>query len=189
MFKKIFVVFLFLLSSCSNFSEKVIARSDNLSKRPKWVKDSKVFSEDKEYIYITGSSKLNSNNANINMGYRIAENNAKIQISSAIEQKLNYIFQNAEEGTNIEQNQVKFVSGEASKLKVSGIYVNDRYWEKVLSKSNDDSNIYYNIYSRIKISKENLKKAIDNTINKNTNKISKEFKQQVDKHWDELTEY
>jgi hypothetical protein len=180
---------LVLLVSCSSvvIQDKVISRSDELSSRPAWVKESNTLTVEKDVVYIMGQAKIPAENANISQGYRVAENNAKVSLAGSIEQRLNYAFQNAEEGLDVNQNQIKYVSAEAAKISVSNLKPSNRYWEKVLSvvDGSGKTEMFYTLFARMQIKESDLKKAIDNTMNKNKG-ISDEFKKQVDQQWDKI---
>lgn len=192
---KKFLVFCFIalsLVSCGSNKikkDKVVARIDNLKSRPKWIKESTPFYVKDGEMYMIGQTKLPARDANISMGYRIAENNAKMAFSAMIEQRLSYIFQNAEEGLNINASQAKYVAGETSKVTVNSLMLSDRYWEQVVSTVDAEGarQMYYVIFARVKISEDEFKKTVNNALEKNKNKkLSEKFKQQVDSHWDDL---
>lgn len=175
-----------MLAACGGgLSDKVIQRSDDLSSRPSWVKESTPLTKKGSDLYFLGQARIPAEKANVTMGYRIAENNAKNSIAGAINQNLTYMFQNAEEGTSYDTNQVQFVSTESAKALMSKATVSDRYWEKVLSTVNaeEDKEMFYSIYTRVKISEADLKKAIDNTLNKNKG-ISEDLKKKATQQWD-----
>lgn len=175
-----------MLTACGGgLSDKVIQRSDDLSSRPSWVKESTPLTKKGSDLYFLGQARIPAEKANVTMGYRIAENNAKNSIAGAINQNLTYMFQNAEEGTSYDTNQVQFVSTESAKALMSKATVSDRYWEKVLSTVNaeEDKEMFYSIYTRVKISEADLKKAIDNTLNKNKG-ISEDLKKKATQQWD-----
>lgn len=174
------------LAACSStMQDKVISRSDDLSSRPSWAKESTPLTKKGSDLYFLGQTRIPAEKANISMGYRIAENNAKNTIASAINQNLTYMFQNAEEGTSYDANQVQFVSTESAKALMSKAIVSDRYWEKILSTVNaeEDKEMFYSIYTRVKISETDLKKAIDRTLNKNKG-ISEDLKKKAAQQWD-----
>ncbi len=175
-----------ILAACGGgMSDKVIQRSDNLSSRPSWVKESTPLTKKGSDLYFLGQARIPAEKANVSMGYRIAENNAKNSIASAINQNLTYMFQNAEEGTSYDANQVQFVSTESAKALMSKAIVSDRYWEKVLSTVNaeEDKEMFYSIYARVKISESDLKQAIERTLNKNKG-ISEDLKKKAAQQWD-----
>lgn len=175
-----------ILAACGGgMSDKVIQRSDDLSSRPSWVKESTPLTKKGSDLYFLGQTRIPAEKANVTMGYRIAENNAKNSIASAINQNLTYIFQNAEEGTSYDANQVQFVSTESAKAIMSKATVSDRYWEKVLSTVNaeEDKEMFYSVFARVRISENDLKKAIERTLNNNKG-ISEDLKKKAAQQWD-----
>lgn len=96
------------LSSCSStpkFAGKevqqdvVVSRIDNLSERPKWLKESDMFRIEGGQVISTGLATIPSD-SRVEAAYRIAQNNAKAAIAHAIESRLSFVLQNAEEGTS-----------------------------------------------------------------------------------------
>ena len=194
--KRIFRSFLALsvlaCAACSSVSMKdqVIARSDDLSSRPEWVKDSETFTVSKGTVYMLGSTTIPATSSP-DRAYRIAENNAKQGLSSAIEQKLDFVFQNAEEGTEIGSDQTRFIGVEASKLVTSAIRPSNRYWEKVVTVTGanaDDKAVVYRVYARVAMPEKEFKKAIERAIAKAQKKgLSADFAKKVDAQWDRFT--
>lgn len=175
-----------LLAACGGgMSDKVIARSDDMSSRPSWAKESTPLTKKGSDLYFLGQTRIPAEKANISMGYRIAENNAKNAIAGAINQNLTYMFQNAEEGTTYDATQVQFVSTESAKALMSKAVVSDRYWEKVLStvSADNDKEMFYSVYARVKISESDMKKAIDRTLN-GSKGISDDLKKKAAQQWD-----
>src|SRR5581483_6442033 len=74
--------------------DKVLSRIDDLSHRPDWLKESETFKIKDGMVYSLGSTTIPGDHR-VEAAYRIAENNAKAAIAAAIEQRLNFIFQNA----------------------------------------------------------------------------------------------
>lgn len=177
-----------LLAACGGgMSDKVIARSDDMSSRPSWAKESTPLTKKGPDLYFLGQTRIPAEKANISMGYRIAENNAKNAIAGAINQNLTYMFQNAEEGTTYDATQVQFVSTESAKALMSKAVVSDRYWEKVLStvSADNDKEMFYSVYARVKISESDMKKAIDRTLN-GSKGISDDLKKKAAQQWDAM---
>ena len=121
---------------------------------------------------------------------RVAENNAKLGIASAIEQKLEFIFQNAEEGAVMGADQARFIGAEASSLVTSSIRTDKRYWEKVASTQDSGERVTrFKVYSMVSMPESDFKKAIITATRKAEGKVglSKGFSERVDKHWDQFT--
>lgn len=175
-----------VLGACSgSMQDKVVARSDNRSSRPSWVKEEKPLTKKGSDLYFLGQARIPAEKANISMGYRIAENDAKNSLAGAINQNLTYMFQNAEDGTTYDATQIQFVSTESAKAVMSQVTPNDHYWEKVISTVNayGDQEMFYSVYARVKISEADLKKAIDRTLNQNKG-ISADLKKKAAQQWD-----
>ena len=174
------------LSACGgSMQDKVVARSDDRSSRPSWAREEKPLTKKGSDLYFLGQARIPAEKANVSMGYRIAENNAKNSIAGAINQNLTYIFQNAEEATSYDATQVQFVSTESAKAVMSKATPSDHYWEKVVStiSADGDKEMFYSIYARVKISEADLKQAINRTLNGNKG-ISEDLKKKAAQQWD-----
>ena len=191
-FRSLLALSVLACAACSSVSMKdqVIARSDDLSARPEWVKDSETFTVSKGTVYMLGSTTIPATSSP-DRAYRIAENNAKQGLSSAIEQKLDFVFQNAEEGTEIGSDQTRFIGMEASKLVTSAIRPSNRYWEKVVTVTGanaDDKAVVYRVYARVAMPEKEFKQAIERAIAKAQKKgLSADFAKKVDAQWDRFT--
>ena len=168
--------------------DKVISRIDDLSSRPDWLKESDPFRFEGGNVYSLGSTTIPSGDR-VDAAYRIAENNAKAGIASAIEQKLEFIFQNAEEGTQIGADQARFIGAEASSLITSSIRPSKRYWEKVASSESGVRKVNQRVFSMVSMPESDFKNAVMNAIKKAEGKkgLSKSFSEKVDKHWEKFT--
>ena len=201
--KAYFALFLILLGGCStnptlqnaNFptdselEEKVISRIDDLNSRPAWFKESEVFKVVEGNVISLGSAVIPGDHR-VDAAVRIAQNNAKAGICSAIEQRLDYVFQNAQEGTALDTNQARFIGAEACKMTTSSIRNSKIYWEKVSSKR-DSGERYsqYKVFANVLMSESDLKAAVIEAINKRAGKggLSKDFAKKVEQHWDQFT--
>ena len=183
----VFAALLVGLSACGRISMKdeVISRSDDRSSRPSWVKEETPLTKKDGDLYFLGQARIPAAKANISTGYKIAENNAKNSIAAAINQNLTYMFQNAEDGATYDTTQVQFVSTESAKAVMSKALPAERYWEKVLSSvsAENDKEMFYSIYARVKISEADMKAAIDRTLNGNKG-ISEDLKKKAQQQWD-----
>ena len=168
--------------------DKVISRIDGLSSRPDWLKESEPFRFENGNVYSLGSTTIPGEDR-VDAAYRIAENNAKAGIASAIEQKLEFIFQNAEEGTQIGADQARYIGAEASSLITSSIRPSKRYWEQVATSESGTRKVKQRVFSMVSMPEADFKKAIINATRKAEGKVglSKGFSEKVDKHWDKFT--
>jgi len=119
----------------------VVSRIDELSSRPSWLKESEPFSFNEGKVLSLGSTTI-PGDQRVEAAMRIAENNAKAGIATAIEQKLEFIFQNAEEGAVIGADQARYIGAEASSLITSSIRSDKRYWEKVATTQDSGERVY-----------------------------------------------
>ena len=178
------------LAACGGgmpMDDKVISRSDDRSSRPAWATEERPLTEKGGYLYFLGQARLPAEKANISMGYRIAENNAKNSLAGVINQNLTYMFQNAEEGATYDATQIQFVSTESAKAVMSKALPSERYWEKVLSTVNADNDreMFYSIYARVRIRESDLKAAIERTLTENRG-ISEDLKKKAAQQWDNM---
>lgn len=172
----------------SDFEETVINRSDELSSRPEWVKESESYESIEGKIYSLGMTVINADQQ-IDAAYRIAENQAKISMSKNIEQKLEYFFQAAQEGMNIGDEASRFITTEVSKVNISGMHLNGRYWEKFVTIDSSGNKVSrYRVFVRVMMPESMLKEQISRAISgqKNHPEKSKEFINALNSKWNEI---
>ena len=167
----------------------VISRIDNMSERPSWVKESELMIFKDGNIYFTGLQTVPAN-SNAEQVYRAAELNAKAGIAKAIEQKLQVVFQNAEEGYSLDANQARFMGIEATDLiRTSSIRPYRRYWEKVRTTNDDGQRVtQLKMFAVVSMPEADFKKAILDAAKKREGKggISEDFAKKVDQQWDNI---
>lgn len=170
--------------------DKVISRIDERSSRPNWLKESEPFRiEDGQVVSIGGTTIPGDNR--VEAAYRIAENNAKAAIAGAIEQRLEFIFQNAEEGTSLDSTQARYIGAEATKLSTNSLRIGSRYWEKVATTTDSGERVTrYKVFANVTMPEADFKRAIVDAIHKAQGKggLSPDFAKKVDQHWDKFTE-
>lgn len=169
--------------------DNVVSRIDGLDERPSYFKESEPFRIENGNVISTGMVTLPSSDR-VEAGYRIAQNNAKAGIAQAIEQRLEFIFQNAEEGTALGATQARYIGAEASKLVTSSIRPGKNYWEKVATTIDSGERItQFKIFSTVSMPEADFKRAIFDAIRAAQGKtgLSKGFTEKVDAHWDEFT--
>jgi hypothetical protein len=187
-----------VLSGCSSTpqvngvrydKDQVLSTSGDQSE-PQWAEDG----ETKPFIFkdgkfmsvgvatIPGSDRPEA-------GLRIAENNSRAAFAKGIENKLEYVFQNAEQGTEFD-SETKFIGSEFSSLKSHSMLVEGHFWKRYTQVQEDGSKrIFYKLYALITMTEPEFKSAIFAAIQKgqNQNKLSPDFQMQVSKQWDHLT--
>ncbi|HEX7676206.1 MAG TPA: hypothetical protein VF412_18660 [Bdellovibrio sp.] len=200
--KKIIILFgIVALAACSTkpttttptqadvLPDQVVARIDQMNARPDWLKESEPFTISKGVVSSLGQTEVPGDHR-VDAAFRIAENNAKAGISKAIEQKLDYVFQNAEEGTSIDATQARYIGSEVSKITTSTMRVDKRYWEKVVVSRENGSRVpIYRVFVTASMPEGDFKRAVLDAIRKSEGKggISADFAKKVDQHWDKIT--
>lgn len=195
------LVVLVVFASCSTGSkvaedkevldqpDVVIARIDNLKDRPAYIKESEIMTVADGYVYFTGLQAAPSD-SNPEQLYRSAELNAKSSIAKAIEQKLQIVFQNAEEGYSLDANQARFMGIEATDLmSTSSIRPYKRYWEKVRTTNDSGQRVTKLVmFAVVKMPETDFKKAIIDAARKREGKagLSSDFAKKVDQQWDAI---
>ncbi len=172
-----------------NTPDKILSRIDELSSRPDWLKESEPFMVEKGTVTSLGQTTIPGDHR-VEAAYRIAENSAKAAIAGAIEQRLEFIFQNAEEGTTVDANQARYIGAESSKIATSSIRTGKRYWEKFATTSDNGERVTrYRVFVTVNMPETDFKRAVMDAISRAQGKVglSQDFKAKVDQHWDQFT--
>ena len=178
-FNKILVISaVLMMAGCtsSKYGETVIQEKGACGS---WVDSGKPSFRKGDDWYFIGQTRLTSMRSNRAQGFRIAENSAKTLIANKINQVLSSEFQNVEEGTDLDSNQVKYISTEASKMIASNIDSDERCSQRIMDRATGA--VYEDIYVKVKINDVDLKDAISRTMEKKG--ITKELKEQALKDW------
>lgn len=124
-------------------------------------------------------------------GVRIAENNARANFAKSIENRMEFLFQGAEENAGFDSTQAKWIGSEASSITSHSMVAEGRWWKRYSQmQENGDRRIFYKIYSLVTMSEPDLKQAVFKAANKGVanNQVSAEFQKQVSKQWDRFVE-
>jgi hypothetical protein len=100
--------------------ERILSRIDEISSRPNWLIESEPFRIEGGKVLSMGMTSIPADDR-VEAAFRIAENNGKAAIANAIEQRLDFVFQNAEEGTGMSSTQARYIGAEASRLTTSSL--------------------------------------------------------------------
>lgn len=172
-----------------NTPDQVLSRINDLNSRPSWLNEEKSFEIKEGSVLSLGQTTIPADNR-VEAAYAIAENNAKSAICSAIESRLDFVFQNAEEGTAIDSTQVRRIGAEACKITTSSIRPGNRYWEKVAMTTDSGERVTrYKVFSTVTMPEAEFKKAVLNAIRRQEGKVglSQDFAKKVDEHWDQFS--
>lgn len=169
-----------------NMPDKVVSRINDASERPAWLNEEKPFDIKEGSVMSLGQTTIPGDNR-VEAAYAIADNNAKGAICSAIESRLEFIFQGADEGTAIDSTQARRIGAEACKITTSSIRPGSRYWEKVAMTSDSGERVTrYKVFATVTMPETDFKRAVINAIRKQEGKggLSQDFSKKVDEHWD-----
>lgn len=168
----------------------VIQRIDNMNERPGWLKESEPFKIKDGSVTSLGSTEIPGNHR-VSAATRIAQNNAKSAIAGAIQQRLEFIFQTAEEGTDFGPTQARYIGAEASKLVTSSIRPGKLYWEKYATSTDSGERVTkYRVFAYVSMPENDFKRAILDAIRnaKGEKGISADFAEKVNSQWDRFVE-
>lgn len=181
------IVLLLGISACSSIQkDEVVQRMDDVSERPSWATLSKPTYAKDGVVYAVGVAE-GSADASISALGKVADNNAKTELSRMVTNEVGVVFQNVEEGVE-GSNLSRFVGTEKSLVAMREITPEKRYWEKVLSHDADgEKKIKMKMYSLVSVKHVTLKKMIRDEMEKSRG-ISSELKQRVDAQLDKMME-
>lgn len=196
MSKKLIVLIPFVLFACSStptvkgYEKDVVLETLNNSSQPEWADESRPFSVQSGKVMSVGVTILRGEDRP-EAGFRIAENNARANFSKAIENRMEFVFQNAEENASLDSQSAHYIGSEVSSLTSHSMRISGQ-WYKRYAQSQDDGSrhIYYKIYSLVTMPEDDLKKAISDAVAGKVaeHKLSETFQGQVNKQWDRFVE-
>lgn len=172
--------------TAENTPDKIVSRINDMSDRPDWLDEEHAFVVKAGNVTALGQTTIPGDNR-VEAAYLIAENNAKGGICSAIESRLDFVFQNAEEGTAVDANQVRRIGAEACKLTTSSIRAGSRYWEKVAMTTDSGERVTrYKVFATAVMPEADFKRAVIEAVKRQQGKggIFQDFARKVDEHWD-----
>jgi hypothetical protein len=154
--------------------ERVISRIDGMSSRPDWLKESETFRVEGGKVLSLGQTTIPASD-NLAAAYRIAESNSKAGISHAISQRLDYVFQDAQEGTALDSTQSRYIGATASQLTTSAMKTSKRYWEKVaIVQEGGQVAVQYRVFVLADMDESQFKTAVLDAVRKAQGKQSTE---------------
>ena len=172
-------------ANSENTPDRVVSRINEMSSRPSWLNEEKPFEIKDGSVHSLGQTTIPGDNR-VEAAYAIADNNAKSAICSAIESRLDFVFQNAEEGTAIDSTQTRRIGAEACKLTTSSIRTGNRYWEKVATTTDSGDRVtQYKVFATVSMPETDFKRSVLNAIKKQEGKggLSQDFEKKVSDHW------
>ena len=199
--KSLMTLGLLTLSACSSTPthetpesqlDEVIASMNDESK-PDWVEDmeKEPFKFDDGFVISLGIAEIPASNGRLSAAYKIADNDAKRNIASAVQAKLEFYFQHSAEGTDFDAQYSRSIGAESSKITSSHFRVHKRYWQKVAYTADEGSRLSkYVAYVTIKMPEGKFRQSIAKAMKDLENKkgLSDSFRKSVDAHWEKFVD-
>ncbi len=181
MFKITLFLIAFVFTACSSIGERVLVRMDDVSEKPEWATLAKTTFPKDGNIMVVGYVEVPAD-ARISAAVKLADNNARFEVSRMITNDMSFIFQNLKEGVLDGGDLSRFYGMEISKTIASDTVTEKRYWEKVETFDSYGEKVYkLRIYSLISIKSSTLRKAIAQ-VNAKQNDITPELKKEITDH-------
>lgn len=191
------LIVLALLPACSSTQvagvpeaqpDVVISRMEGFGSRPDFIRESEPFRIKDGNVVSLGMATI-PGDQRVEAAYRIAENNAKAVLASAIEQRLDFIFQNAEEGGSLDTTQARYIGAEATRISAFSLRLAHCYYEKVLITGDGGlRRVVYRVFATVTMPEVDFRRAIVDAIRRHEGKhgLSEDFARKVDEHWDQF---
>jgi len=184
------VLFLSVVSCSSNpqkiHKDIVVARIDDLADRPSWFSETLDTEELDDKIIFWGRSTLKKGER-LEVGFKIAELNAKSRIAAYVSEKLRTISQAADEVNSEDQTIFRGIITQRAKVKMSQIFGGKRYWEKVETSSpQGDRELEYRVFQSVMIKKRDLADLVKLALLDGKGKLSEAFSKKVESEFDQI---
>ena len=195
--KKFLLITLPMLAACSSLPkqvetatpetqpDKVLARIDDMKERPSWVQESKPFRQEDDKIVSQATTQIPGDHQ-VEAAYRICFNSAKGNIATAIEQKLQFIFQQSSEGTERDHSTANFIGSEMATMTASSLRPTNQYFEKVATTSDSgERKTIYKIFCTVEMPLQDFKAKVFAALRaaEGQGKISLGFQSKVESQW------
>jgi hypothetical protein len=194
--KKFLLITLPMMAACSSSPKLVetatpetrpdivLSRIDDLKERPSWVHESQPFRQDGEKILSQATTQIPSDHR-LEAAYRICFNSAKANIATAIEQKMQFIFQQSSEGTD-DRTTAHFIGSEMATMTSSSLRPANQYYEKVATTTDSgERKTIYRIFCEVQMPAEDFKTKVfaAMTAAEGQGKISSGFQAKIESQW------
>lgn len=193
---KIYVLLLLSLSliSCAHKyptdpePDRILATS-NGKERPTWAMEKPRFIK-KEQLFVSGMVEIDGNQSP-SKGLLAADLQARANLLSELKSRLFAQLQFATEGFHYDQQHLNNIITESINVhSLTGLHIDQRFYEKVLIKNSQFPQVKYTCYSLATISMKDFRTAVErNFKSDSTGKpLTEDFKKKVDKAWDRVFE-
>lgn len=165
--------------------EKVYTAVGKPVKRPAWIDPKNPFQFKNGAVHALGTT-VTPPGAGVEEGYIIASNAAKEAICKAVQYRLDFIFQDSEEGSSVDHKQIKEIDFDICSSLPKYTKPGKRYWEKVMTTaSNGDRVVVYRVFVTDVIPEKKFKSLVAGSIKKQEGKgdIPKGYAKEFRKRW------
>lgn len=195
--KKIYLPILatLALSACSspgvkNYQKDDVLSTANETSQPDWADETKPFAIRDGKVLSVGVAWIRGDEIP-SAGTRVAANNARSNIAKAVENRMEFVFQQGSENFSMDSQTAKFIGSEVSRTTSSSMREEATWWARVAQSQEDGSRtIRYKIFSLITMPEADFKVAVQRAMSGSNQerKISSEFKDQLSKQWGRFVE-
>jgi hypothetical protein len=171
--------------SASATPEKVYTPVGKVVKRPAWIDPKNPFQLKGGEVHALGTT-VTPPGAGVDEGYIIASNSAKDVICKAVQYRLDFIFQDSEEGSSVDHKQIREIGMDICTSLPKVTHSGQKYWEKVMTTaSNGDRVVVYRVFVTDVIPEKKFKSLVAGTIKMQEGKgdIPKGYAREFRKRW------
>jgi len=186
------IVPLLLLFSCAHQypmdpgKDEILSTSNGKS-RPSWAMDKPRFVKKKQ-LFVSGMVEVDGDDSPAK-GLMAADLQARANLLSELKTRLHAQLQYATEGFNVDQQRLNNIISESIEVSnVSGLYISERFYEKVKVKNRYSPRVKYACYSLATISLDKFKEAVQRNLKAevNSKELTKEFERKSDEAWEKF---
>jgi hypothetical protein len=191
----VFYILLVLVSGCASAPktnsyrpDQVVGRMDELGSRPEWATESINVITQGEKIRFIGVAEVPAD-SRIQAAFKMSDSSARGVVANKVETSVTKIVENSEAGLSMEDQSLKSLIKEVSRVSLKNVDIKNRYWEKVVRTSSDGSeSMIMKVFSLIEISERDMKKMLL-TANRASQSSSKDIRNKVENlirdQWDQ----
>ena len=141
-------------------ADKILGRSDGATERPSWAKETITSKEADGNVQFIGFVEV-PGDSRTSAAFKMSDAHAKGNIASKIETSLIKVVETTDSGLSMNEQGLKSLIQEMSRVSLKDIDVSDRYWEKVQrTDSQGQKSLVLKCFSKIDVKKDDLKKMI-----------------------------
>lgn len=191
----IFYLLLVLVSGCASAPpattyrpDRVVGRMDEVGSRPEWATESVNVITQGEKIRFIGVAEV-PGDSRIQAAFKMSDSSARGVVANKVETSVTKIVENSEAGLSMEDQNLRSLIKEVSRVSLKNIDIKNRYWEKVVRTSSDGGeSMIMKVFSMIEISESDMKKMLISA-NRGSNASSTDIRNKVENlirdQWDQ----